>query len=126
MPNRLTLPSVERRNGDVVVAKLAEQVGMQVRARRKARAMTQAQLSEAAGLSEEWLRRIERGAGAPSFDALEALARALACSVADLFATMTPRDAAGARIEALLSKVPEHEMTWLEDVIRAAIRRPSD
>jgi transcriptional regulator with XRE-family HTH domain len=106
------------------VAKLAEQFGKQVRARRKARSLTQARLSEAAGLSEEWLRRIERGAGAPSFEALEALAGALSCSVADLFSGMTSRDEAGVRLAALLSAAPDNDLPWLEELIRVALRRP--
>ena len=108
------------------MAKLAKRFGQEVRARRKARAMTQAQLAGATGLSEEWVRRIERGAGAPSFDAIEALAGALGCGVADLFSTMSPRDAAGTRIDALLSGVPDADLPWIEDLIRVAVRRPSD
>lgn len=108
------------------MAKLAERFGQEVRARRKARAMTQAALGDASGLSEEWVRRIERGAGAPSFDALEALADALGCAVADLFAVMTPRDAAETRISTLLQGASEADLVWLEDLIRVAVRRPSD
>lgn len=108
------------------MAKLAERFGKEVRARRKARAMTQAQLSEAAGLSEDWLRRIERGAGAPSFDALDALADALSCSVADLFLPMTVLAEAGARLEVLLSSAQDDDLAWLEDLIRVAIRRLPD
>ena len=107
------------------MAKLSVQFGHEVRARRKARGLTQAQLGEVVGLSEEWLRRIERGAGAPSFDAIEALAGALRCSPADLFSAMTPRGTAETRIDALLSDVSEADLPWLEDLIRVAIRRPS-
>lgn len=105
------------------MAKLSDQFGKQVRARRKACSMTQAQLSEAAGLSEEWIRRIERGAGAPSFDALEALAVALRCSVADLFQDMSPRDEAITRLGALMASAPDEDLRWLEDIIRAVLRR---
>lgn len=105
--------------------KLAEQFGKEVKLRRKARKMTQAELGEAAGLSEVWLRRIERGTGAPSFDAIEALANALGCTVADLFSAMSPRDATGLRVDALLSDVSDADLPWLEDLIRVAVRRPS-
>ena len=108
------------------MAKLAERFGLGVRTRGKARGLTQAQLGEAAGLSEEWLRRIERGAGAPSFDAIEALAGALGCEVGDLFSTMKPHEAAVGRIEALLSSVPDVDLPWLEDLVRVAVRRPSN
>lgn len=107
------------------MAKLAERFGKEVRARRKVRGLTQAQLGEAAGLSEEWVRRIERGTSAPSFEALDALAGALGCSVAALFSTMSARDAGGARIDALLSSVSDTDLPWLEDLIRVAVSRPS-
>lgn len=107
------------------MAKLAERFGKEVRARRKARGFTQRQLSEASNLSEEWVRRIERGLGAPSFDALDALASALACEVADLFGTMSPRDTVRARIDALLTAAPDADLLWLEDLVRVAIRRPA-
>lgn len=108
------------------MAKLAERFGIEVKLRRKARMMTQAELGEAAGLSEVWLRRIERGKGAPSFDAIEALASALGCAVADLFSTMSARDARGARIDTLLSGVSDADLPWLEELVRVAVRRSSN
>jgi len=108
------------------VAKLAERFGQEVRGRRKARGMTQAQLAEAASMSEEWIRRIERGAGAPSLDAIEALAGALGASVAEIFSPMSARDVRTAKIDALLQNLTEQELGWVEGVIRAAIARPSD
>ncbi len=106
------------------MSSLAKQFGGEVRARRKAIGFTQAQLAEASSLSEEWVRRIERGSGSPSFDALDTLARALKCNVADLFSTMSPHDAAGSRINALLSGVPDADLSWLEELIRVAVRHP--
>jgi transcriptional regulator with XRE-family HTH domain len=122
--SRFVVPSAKRRP-EVHVPKLAEQFGKEVKLRRKARKMTQAELGEAAGLSEVWLRRIERGTGSPSFDAIEALANALGCAVADLFSAMSPRDAIGSRVDALLSDVPDADLPWLEDLIRVAVRRSS-
>jgi transcriptional regulator with XRE-family HTH domain len=87
--------------------------------------MTQARLAEASNLGEEWIRRIERGVGAPSFDAVEGLARGLGASVAELFAPMSARDGRTTTIEAILAKLDEHELAWLEGVIRAAINHPS-
>ena len=107
------------------LTKLAERFGGVVRQRRKAHGMTQAALGDAVGLSEEWVRRIERGTGAPSFETLEALAGAFRCTVADLFAPLSARDAASVRIEALLSSVPDDDLPWLEELIRVAARRSS-
>ncbi|WP_312598548.1 helix-turn-helix transcriptional regulator [Brevundimonas sp.] len=62
--------------------------GQQVRAARLERNWSQAQLAEAAGTSEEWVRRIERGAKSPSFDTVEAISTALGVTVSHLFAAM--------------------------------------
>ena len=109
---------------ETCVAKLAEQFGQTVRARRKARGLTQAQLAEAADLSEEWIRRIERGVGAPSFDVIEALATALGASAGDLFRPLSERAGRATKIDAMLGKMSEPELAWLEGVIRAAISYP--
>lgn len=106
------------------MAKLAIQFGDQIRERRKARGLTQAQLAEATSMSEEWIRRIERGAGSPSFDALEALALALGASVADLFMTMTNRDTLMIRLGALAEGATDAELEWLESLIRVAVSHP--
>lgn len=106
------------------MAKLAEEFGRTVRARRKARGMTQAQLADRADLSEEWIRRIERGVGAPSFDAIEALASGLGAAVADLFAPMSARAARTSSIDAIVSKLDDAELAWLETVILAAVSHP--
>jgi transcriptional regulator with XRE-family HTH domain len=108
------------------VAKLAERFGREVRTRRKARALTQAQLAEATHLSEEWIRRIERGVGAPSFDAIEALSAALSVSVQDLFASVPALDHKTAKIDALLAGLGEAELTWVEGFIQAALRYPKN
>lgn len=106
------------------MGKLAEQFGQGIRARRKSLRLTQGQLGEASGLSEEWVRRLERGAGAPSFDALEALAAALGTSVGELFAPMSSRDAQRVVLDALVADLSEVELAWIYTVIRAALSRP--
>lgn len=103
---------------------LAKQFGQGVKARRKARGMTQAQLAEATSTSEEWIRRIERGAGAPSFDVIEALAEAMRCSAADLFTPLSDRARQASKLDALLATVPEPDLKWIEGLIRAALTRP--
>lgn len=60
---------------------LAERFGKHIRLLRGRMGMTQAELADRAGISEEWLRRIERGAASPSFDTIEALAAALGTKV---------------------------------------------
>lgn len=106
------------------MAKLAEQFGQVIRARRKALGLTQARLSEAANLSEEWIRRIERGVGSPSFDALEGLAAALGVSVSELFLPMTMRDGHRSRVAAMLAEMDDAELAWIENVVRVALQHP--
>ena len=64
---------------------LREKFGRRLRELRSSRGLTQEQLSEKAKLSVDFLSLIERGRNAPSFENLEAIARALDVSVADLF-----------------------------------------
>ena len=106
------------------MANLAETFGQHIRARRKARGLTQAQLAEAASMSEEWIRRIERGAGSPSFDAIEALAVALGAAPGDLFQDVDAADVRMLRVAGLFARLPEAEQAWLEKLVQAAAARP--
>ncbi len=47
--------------------------------------MTQAQLAEAAGYSEDFIGLVERGINAPAVSGLERIARALRVPLKDLF-----------------------------------------
>ncbi len=55
--------------------------------RRKMKDWTQAELAEKLAIGTDSLSRIERGVVAPRFPRLEEFAKALECSVADLFKT---------------------------------------
>ncbi len=52
---------------------------------RRDREITQAELAEACGVSEETISRIERGVFGPRFELLDKLACALGLPVAELF-----------------------------------------
>jgi transcriptional regulator with XRE-family HTH domain len=67
-----------------------------VRTHRVALGMSQPELADAAGISEVWLRRIERGTASPSFEIIEALAAALKVQPAELFGGLRPADEANA------------------------------
>jgi transcriptional regulator with XRE-family HTH domain len=107
------------------MAKLAIEFGKEVRARRKACGLTQGQLAEASSLSEEWVRRIERGVGAPSFDAIEALAHALGSPIAELFKPTTLRSGGMLRVNRVLATLSDAELEWVESVIKTAMSRPA-
>lgn len=61
------------------------QLGRKIRSRRKQLGMTQEQLAEMLGVGHQALSRIEQGHIAPKMDRLPSLAKALQCTVADLF-----------------------------------------
>ncbi|EPR40854.1 transcriptional regulator, XRE family [Desulfovibrio sp. X2] len=69
--------------------------GQRVRFMRKLEGLTQAQLAECAGISLEHLNKLERGAAAPSFKAICALARALSTEPANLLLFFEPERQGG-------------------------------
>lgn len=101
------------------MGQLGAYFGQQVRAIRLARGLSQAKLAEAAGASEEWIRRIERGAArSPSFDTIEVLSKALGVTAARLFAGHGDHTA---RFDRLLMEAEEFtpdQIAWLEDAAR--------
>lgn len=106
------------------MGQLGTYFGHRVRALRTERGWSQAKLAEAIGTSEEWVRRIERGAKSPSFDTIEALSTAFGVSVSTLFAGHGGDEA---RFEKLLSEIQDlsaAEIGWLEDAARLLRRKP--
>ncbi|OWK30401.1 helix-turn-helix domain-containing protein [Sphingomonas dokdonensis] len=100
--------------------------GQQVKRLRVERGLSQAQLAETAGTSEEWIRRIERAARSPSFDTLEALSRALKVSVAKLFAGFGDEATDGReRLVAETDGFSRKQVEWLEVAARLLRRAPS-
>lgn len=64
-------------------------LGEHIRARRKALGLTQEVLAEKAGLSTNYIARLELGSNTPSLPALICLARALGVPVSDLLSVDT-------------------------------------
>jgi transcriptional regulator with XRE-family HTH domain len=83
-----------------------------VRALRSKRGLTQVQLADQAQVSEEWVRRIERGEASPSFDTVEALADALDVRPDELFAPEPPPQS-GVRFAQVFAPLSEQEIDWL-------------
>jgi transcriptional regulator with XRE-family HTH domain len=105
------------------MSELAKAFGQKVRQLRTARGLTQPQLADEAGLSEEWIRRIERGSTSPSFDTIEAIARALR---ADAVIPLQDRAAdIHARLSAAVGGLSEKEAEWALGVIAQLRDRPS-
>lgn len=64
---------------------LIKQVGERIKQIRKAAKLTQEKLAEKAGLSVEYISRLERGVGQPSFKTLTLMADALDVTARDFF-----------------------------------------
>ena len=94
------------------MAKLGKVFGDRVRALRSSRGLTQVQLADLAQVSEEWVRRIERGEGSPSFDTIEALASALDAKPSDLFSA-EEQPGPEERLATAAAKLPEDAIEWL-------------
>lgn len=87
-----------RENTESVTVQEQPELIVNVRARRQALGLTQQQLAERAGISRQTLVAIEAGRLTPSVTVALRLARALGCTVDDLFALAEPPllEAAGA------------------------------
>jgi transcriptional regulator with XRE-family HTH domain len=99
-----------------------KQLGKRIKQIRKAAKLTQESLAEKAGLSVEYISRLERGLSQPSFKTLEALAKSLNVNAKDFFdfkGTVVFRDKKQeARqkkeyIDAISSELPEMEVREL-------------
>ena len=66
-------------------------VGLRIRDLRLGHSLTQEQLGERAGVSYKFLGEVERGAGNPTVDWMEQIAKALDVNVEDLVSGAAPR-----------------------------------
>ena len=100
--------------------------GRRVAAFRKARGMTQYELAEASGLSEDMVTKIEIGATGARFPSIEKLADALGVVPAELFTTHTLSKAndrpALSQIVAKLAVLSDRELAWVEPILDAALK----
>lgn len=67
------------------MANVIKQVGERIKQIRKTTKLTQERLAEKTGLSVEYISRIERGVGQPSFKTLTSLAEVLNVHIKDFF-----------------------------------------
>ena len=101
---------------------LAKLFGERVKALRAERGFSQVDLAERAQISEEWVRRIERGAATPSFQTIQSLAVALDAGYAELFSDRPPQGA-DARLAAAVEGLDEDAVRWLINGARLLRRR---
>lgn len=67
------------------MSNLRQRFGRRLKSLRRQRGMTQEELAVASGLSVSFIRSIEQGVHAPSFESMEAIASALDVEVKSLF-----------------------------------------
>lgn len=102
------------------VKTLSGLVGERVRALRRERGLRQSDLAERVGLSEEWIRRIERGVGAPSLEVLGQLAEELDTPVASLVEEGTSQHDRLRILTRIAADLPDAQLRWLEGAARLA------
>lgn len=90
---------------------------------RRARRLSVAELGDAVGISDEWIRRIERGTGKPSLETIEAISHALDTPIAALF-IVDDGDERFERLRSMTEKLSEKEMSWLIELCEVLIRKP--
>jgi len=67
------------------MGQLRQQFAQRLKTLRRQKGMTQEDLAQASGLSVNFIRAVEQGINAPSFESLEAIAGALGVEVRELF-----------------------------------------
>ena len=108
----------------------AKRIGSLIAQRRKARGLTQAQVAESMGISNDALSRMERGGIMPSIPRLIQLSQILNCQTADFLTHSSPTlSDQSKRLETLLSKLDESEreefLQMVENLLQWHLSRPN-
>ncbi len=101
-----------------------ELLGARIKELRKAKGLSQEELSEKVGIDSKHLSRIEVGKSYPSLDTLERIANALNVEIKDLFEFMhlsRKRDLTD-NISKLLKEADEDKLRLSLKIIRAIVR----
>lgn len=89
---------------------------------RKRQRITQAELAEKAGITEQTIRKIEHGEGNPQLDVLCALVTTLMIDPAEIFYPQAePDDPARKQLEILLGDCSDEQIRVLLPVVEAAL-----
>lgn len=106
---------------------LKHALGANIRHHRRSKGMTQEALAERVDVSIETIGKIERGAGAPSFDTVERIAAALSLPPLALFGVgedAAPQGERGrllARINATLSNMNDDQIARAAKMLEAFV-----
>ena len=97
-------------------------LGAAVYKHRKQLKMTQAELAEKAGITEQTVRKIEHGNSNPQLEVLVPLIRVLHIDPSEFFYPESIRiDSSGKQLEILLSQCSDAQFEALIPIIRAAV-----
>ncbi len=90
--------------------------------KRKLLKMSQEELAERVGISQESLSRMEKGVIAPRFERLQLFAEALECSIADLFRGEDEAGEWAHTIERLLLPLPRQAQEEIVGIVATVAR----
>lgn len=101
-----------------------ELLGARIKELRKARGLSQDQLSEKINIDPKHLSRIEVGKSYPSLDTLEKISKVLKVEIKDLFEFMHKARSkdVGKNINTLIKEADEDEQQIILKIIRAIVR----
>ena len=102
------------------------QLGQRVRLLRRQRGLTQAQLAERVGVSDNFIGMIERGRGHPTLETINGVARALEIELHDLFQGQERPGSTEEVVEELnrlLQGRPVDQAELILTIARAVLRR---
>lgn len=101
-----------------------ELLGARIKELRKAKGLSQSQLSENIGVDPKHLSRIEVGNSYPSLDGLERMAKVLGVEIKDFFefGHLEKKKEVEKRISKLLKETNENSLRLIFKVIRSIVR----
>jgi transcriptional regulator with XRE-family HTH domain len=94
-------------------------LGSRIRARRKARGWSQAELAEAVGVGANYIGILERGQKLPTLNTLVAAAKALGCSPAELLDDARAKDPWLDEAMTIVASVPKARRELALAVLKA-------
>ena len=104
------------------MAEYSKYLGESIFRNRKRLRMTQAELAEKAGVTEQTIRKIEHGEGNPQLDVLCALITTLMIDPAEIFYPQAdPEDPARKQLEILLGDCSDEQIRCLLPIVEAAL-----
>jgi transcriptional regulator with XRE-family HTH domain len=109
---------------EVFMKTTKELLGARIKELRKARGLSQEQLSEKINIDPKHLSRIEVGKSYPSLDTAEKLAKALGVEIKDLFefAHHTRSKELTENISRMVKGVDDNDLRLIFKIIRAIVR----